>query len=113
MLFVCLVNNVGYFKGYPGYFGEVSEEVSCDFVNKLMQLCLVVTGMVFCSGALQNRSDQLSPSSTGEVCVGRVTYMMHNTPPFSSLPSLLPPSSLPSSLLPLTDDSYAAAKDGC
>ena len=73
MLFVCLVNNVGYFKGYPGYFGEVSEEVSCDFVNKLMQLCLVVTGMVFCSGALQNRSDQLSPSSTGEVCLGRTT----------------------------------------
>ena len=84
MLFVCLVNNVGYFQGYPGYFGESSEEVSCDFVNKLMQLCLVVTSMALCSGALQNCSDQLSPSGAGEECVGRVTcihsalnYVMH------------------------------------
>ena len=33
MLFVCLVNNVGYFQGHPGYFGEFSEEVSCDVVK--------------------------------------------------------------------------------
>ena len=86
MLFVCLVNNVGYFQGYPGYFGEFSEEVSCDFVNKLVQLCLVVTGMAFCSGALQNCSDQLIGGGTGGAPGARAPPLGKNLP-FSAPPS--------------------------
>ena len=64
--------------------------------------------------ALQNCSDQLSHSRTGEVCVVRGTCMhdLHDSPfpTSSSTPFASPP--LHSFPLPLTDDPYVAAKDG-
>ena len=63
-----LVNNVGYSLEYPAYFGEGPEEVSRALNNHICE-CDIHGLQCFVSiDTQQNSSNQLSHSSTGEVC---------------------------------------------